>query len=89
MVKFNYLRISHIFDCKIRIIQTKTQQNIPQVVIPICEDSHWYVLLICNPACIDSPPDERLVRGDPYFIVMDSLGGYHTSALSAMRSYLR
>ena len=59
------------------------------VVIPICEDNHWYVLLICNPGCIDSPADERLVRGDPYFIVMDSLGGYHTSALSAMRSYLR
>lgn len=59
------------------------------VVIPICEDNHWYVLLICNPGCIDSPPDERLVRGDPYFIVMDSLGGFHTSALSTMRSYLR
>ena len=59
------------------------------VVIPICEDNHWYVLLICSPGCIDSPTDERLVRGDPYFIVMDSLGGYHTTALSAMRSYLR
>lgn len=47
------------------------------------------MLLICNPGCIDSPPDERLVRGDPYFIVMDSLGGFHTSALSTMRSYLR
>ena len=59
------------------------------VIVPICEDNHWYVLLICNPGCVDSPPDERLVRGDPYFIVMDSLGGYHTTALSAMRSYLR
>ena len=47
------------------------------------------MLLICNPGSIECTADERLVRGDPYFIVMDSLGGDHTIALSVIRSYLR
>lgn len=46
------------------------------------------MLVICNPGSIASRED-RIIRGEPYFLVMDSLGGYHVTAISAMRAYLK
>jgi sentrin-specific protease 7 len=60
------------------------------IVIPICENSHWYLVLIIRPGLIIHPVDseERRTRGDPFIIVLDSLGDNKTTAVNILRNYL-
>ena len=60
------------------------------VVIPICEESHWFSIIVCNPGSIakDDPTDLE-ITGRPYFLVLDSLGETHLDAVKTLREYLR
>lgn len=29
------------------------------VVVPICEDSHWYVVVVCNPGMVATTKEEQ------------------------------
>ncbi len=56
--------------------------------MPSCSN-HWFLMVICNPGLVDVSKDERIIRGEPYLLVMDSLGGHHSAAFTAIRSYLK
>jgi len=60
-------------------------------IIPICEHSHWYVILVINPGLIqfEVGSAERNSNGDPYLLVLDSLGGSKSSTVTNIRNYLR
>jgi len=60
------------------------------IIIPICEHSHWYLLLVVKPGLITSPvrSDERTLKGEPFIIVLDSMGGTKDSAVRNIRQYL-
>ena len=55
------------------------------VVVPICEESHWYVIIICNPGSISKNSIEMEISGKPYFLVLDSLGETHSDAVALLR----
>jgi len=61
------------------------------VVIPICEHDHWYLVVVIRPGLIVNPPksEERIVKGEPFVIVLDSVGGMKTSAVTNIRQYFR
>jgi len=61
------------------------------VIIPICEHSHWYLVVVIKPGLINIPveSEERTVKGEPFVIVLDSLGGSKTSAIANIQQYLR
>jgi len=60
------------------------------LIIPICEHSHWYLLLVVKPGLITSPvrSEERAMLGEPFIIVLDSMGGTKDSAVRNIRQYL-
>jgi len=72
------------------------------LIFPICEESHWYLVIVCNPGHVLSQSREKdfeakrsyqqkygETRGfNPFIMVLDSLGGSHSSAVSRIRSYL-
>jgi len=72
------------------------------LIFPICEESHWYLVIVCNPGHVLSQSREKdfeakrsyqqkygETRGfNPFIMVLDSLGGNHSSAVSRIRSYL-
>ncbi|XP_059086226.1 uncharacterized protein LOC131882947 isoform X2 [Tigriopus californicus] len=58
------------------------------VIIPVCEENHWYLIIISNPGYIKLPKEAQIIQGNPYFLVLDSLGGNHASDISKLRSYL-
>ena len=43
------------------------------IIIPICEDSHWYLVIVVKPGLIVNAPDSeaRRLKGEPFFIVLD------------------
>ena len=43
------------------------------IIIPICEHSHWYLVIVIKPGLIVNAPDSeaRRVKGEPFFIVLD------------------
>lgn len=47
------------------------------------------MIVVFNPGSIRLPPEQQVIRGNPYMLVLDSLGDSHQSAASALRSYLR
>ena len=59
------------------------------VIIPICEHSHWYLVIIINPGQIVFDAESRQNGdGEPLFLVLDSLGGGKSSAVENIRQYL-
>lgn len=72
------------------------------LVFPICEESHWYLVIVCNPGHVLSQSREKdfetkrsyqqkygQTKGyNPFIMVLDSLGGNHSSAISKIRQYL-
>jgi len=61
------------------------------LVIPICEHSHWYLIVVVRPGLITIPldnPEERVTKGEPFIIVLDSMGGTKNAAVSNIRQYL-
>jgi len=60
------------------------------VIIPICEHSHWYLVIAIRPGLITIPmgSEERHTKGEPFMIVLDSMGGNKTTAVSNIRHYL-
>ena len=72
------------------------------LIVPICEESHWYLVIVCNPGHVLSATRDRdfekkrsyqkemgETKGrNPFIMVLDSLGGSHSTAVSKMRSYL-
>jgi len=60
------------------------------IIIPICEHSHWYLVIVIKPGLIVNAPDSeaRRLKGEPFFIVLDSLGESKTTAVNNVRSYL-
>ena len=60
------------------------------IIIPICEHSHWYLVLVIRPGLITHPVDseERRVAGEPFFIVLDSMGDNKNTAVNTVRNYL-
>ena len=57
------------------------------LVIPICEHSHWYLLLVVKPGLVTTA-QETNNNGEPLIIVLDSLGGNKTTAVRYVREYL-
>ena len=43
------------------------------IIIPICEHSHWYLVIVIKPGLIVNAPDSeaRRLKGEPFFIVLD------------------
>jgi len=60
------------------------------VIIPICEHSHWYLVIAIRPGLITIPvgSEDREKKGEPFMIVLDSMGGNKTAAVSNIRHYL-
>ncbi|XP_023320677.1 sentrin-specific protease 6-like [Eurytemora carolleeae] len=60
------------------------------VIFPICQESHWFLIIAVKPGLIQKPddPEERLTRGDPFLILLDSMGGYKEKAVSIIRQCL-
>jgi len=60
------------------------------IIIPICEHSHWYLVIVIKPGLVVNAPESeaRRVKGEPFFIVLDSLGESKTTAVNNVRSYL-
>jgi len=61
------------------------------VIVPICERSHWYLVVVIKPGLINIAveSEERTNNGEPFVIVLDSLGGTKTSAVTNIQQYLR
>ena len=57
------------------------------LVIPICEHSHWYLLLVVKPGLVTTA-QETNNNGEPLIIVLDSLGGTKSTAVRYVREYL-
>ena len=59
------------------------------VIIPICEHSHWYLVIIIKPGQIVFDAESRQKGdGEPLFLVLDSLGGGKSGAVENIRHYL-
>jgi len=62
------------------------------VIFPICEEAHWYLIIAVKPGniknCVSELKDEKVVRGQPFFILLDSMGGGKDRSVSKIRSYL-
>ena len=59
------------------------------VIIPICEHSHWYLVIIINPGQMVCDAESRQNGdGEPLFLVLDSLGGGKSGAVENIRHYL-
>ncbi|RCH81954.1 hypothetical protein CU098_003854, partial [Rhizopus stolonifer] len=65
------------------------------LVIPIAENSHWFLALVLNPgACVGSTSfteildDECLDKNKPYILIVDSLGGKQRHTRKSLTNYL-
>jgi sentrin-specific protease 7 len=62
------------------------------IIVPICEDNHWYLVILIKPGLIQHAvgSEERLTRGEPFFIVMDSMGDSKgtAAAVTNVKNYL-
>ena len=67
------------------------------LLFPICEEDHWYLIIVCNPGIIDVKDQitagvstgRRLEKEvAPSILLFDSLGLTQPSAVSKIRSYL-
>ena len=58
------------------------------VIIPICEHSHWYLVIIIRPDLVNRDLEVKQKEGEPLFLVLDSLGGGKSGAVENIRHYL-
>ncbi len=72
------------------------------LIFPICEEYHWYLVVVCNHGYVLSTTRERDYDAkrsyqqkygeskgfNPFIMVLDSLGGTHSTAISKIRTYL-
>jgi len=60
------------------------------LIFPICEHNHWYLVIAIKPGMVQFPEEseERTTHGEPLFLVLDSLGGNKTAAVTNIRKYL-
>ena len=67
------------------------------LLFPICEEDHWYLIIVCNPGTIDVQDQSttgvstgRKLGKEiaPSILLFDSLGLTQPSAVSKIRSYL-
>ena len=60
------------------------------VIFPICEGSHWFLIVAILPRLATLAPDSAARRdgGEPLVLVLDSLGGTKSGAVANIRSYL-
>ena len=58
------------------------------IIFPICEESHWYLVIVIKPGMI--LPDEEDKCGDkgPFVLVFDSLGVERSRTVDTIREYL-
>eukprot|EP00096_Caligus_rogercresseyi_P013370 TRINITY_DN6027_c0_g1_i1.p1 TRINITY_DN6027_c0_g1~~TRINITY_DN6027_c0_g1_i1.p1 ORF type:complete len:296 (-),score=35.30 TRINITY_DN6027_c0_g1_i1:487-1374(-) len=59
------------------------------VIIPICQSHHWFMILICNPDCVGLEEQEQKIKGEPFFVLLDSFGHRRPKEIDALRTYLR
>jgi len=61
------------------------------LVFPICEHSHWYLVIAIKPGMVQHAEgsEERTTHGEPLFLVLDSLGGNKSAAVTNIRKYLK
>ena len=67
------------------------------LIFPICEEDHWYLIIVCNPGLIE-PLDQNLDRmkitrtsqkaSSPTILLLDSLGLSQPKSVGKIRSYL-
>jgi len=67
------------------------------LIFPVCEDEHWYLIIVCNPGLVckityENMRDNRNVLNrkglTPNIIVLDSLGSSHKMSVEKIRSYM-
>ena len=58
------------------------------VFVPICESSHWYLLIIVRPGLVQPGSEDVNSRDKPYIVVLDSMGGCKGLAVNNIRQYL-
>jgi len=61
------------------------------LVFPICEHNHWYLVIAIKPGMVQHAEgsEERTTHGEPLFLVLDSLGGNKSAAVTNIRKYLK
>ena len=59
------------------------------IIIPICENSHWYLVIVIKPGLILRDEEDMCAdKGEPCVLVFDSLGAGRSSAVDSVREYL-
>ncbi|CAB4067616.1 SENP7 [Lepeophtheirus salmonis] len=58
------------------------------LIIPICHKYHWFMILICNPGCVDLDEDDQKIRGEPFLVILDSFGQKRPKEVDTLRNYL-
>lgn len=60
------------------------------VIFPICENSHWFLIIAVKPGHIQLPvgSEERKIRGKPFLLLLDSMDGNRDEAVAIIRTYL-
>lgn len=60
------------------------------VIFPICVNAHWLLIIAIKPGLIKCPPksEERTIKGEPFLILLDSMGGDNEELLDEIRQYL-
>ena len=66
------------------------QENM--VIIPICEHSHWYLIIVVNLETVEQlegiDEDGGEERREPFLLVLDSLGGGEPAAVEVIKDFL-
>jgi len=60
------------------------------VIFPICLEAHWFLIVAVKPGLVKEPrdPEDRITKGEPFLILLDSLGGTKPQAVKIIREYL-
>jgi len=59
------------------------------LIIPVCEDEHWYLIIVCNPGLVGKRTEDYQEKSlVPSIMVLDSLGSSHKKSVERIRSYL-
>lgn len=88
-----YIRVKN-WTRKIEIFEKRL------LIFPICENEHWYLVIICNPGLVKNVKERKSSSmtpdrykenksPSPYIIVLDSLGGAQRDAVKRIRKYLQ
>ena len=55
-------------------------------MFPICENHHWFLVLVVNPGLVTAPEETNINK--PLIILLDSMGKYQSNTVRAIRNYL-